>query len=229
MRPCSAKPKRPCRRGLRVLRCHRAARSFAGPKPISGTRSKSSAPAGRRPRRLAAWQQALQALRLALSDVHWEPAVILDKGGGKRGDGNICVGIRDGRVLPLNAASLNERKPRQAQRPKFPRTFQGRIRWQDQRHAISARAMSRLRDDARHRQIQAREKALGGGVLLSRRLNEEAMALGAGAGAPLTHINRADRAHALGLRSPTSPANTPHRCRPINVLIAAITLSDWQR
>jgi hypothetical protein len=88
---------------------------------------------------LPACQQALQTLRLPLSDVHWEPAVILDKGGGKRGDGNIRVGIRDGRVLPLNAASLNERKPRQAQRPKFPRTFQGRIRWQDQRHAISAR------------------------------------------------------------------------------------------
>ena len=39
--------------------------------------------------------------------MHWEPAVILDKGGGKRGDGNIRVGIRDGRVLPLNAANAN--------------------------------------------------------------------------------------------------------------------------
>ena len=38
-------------------------------------------------------------------DVHWEPAVILDKGGGKRGDGNLRVGIRDGRVIPLNAAN----------------------------------------------------------------------------------------------------------------------------
>ena len=41
MRPCSAKPKRPCRRGLRVLRCRPVARSFADPKPISATRSKS--------------------------------------------------------------------------------------------------------------------------------------------------------------------------------------------
>ena len=43
---------------------------------------------------------------------------------------------------------------------------------------ISLRRISRLRDDARHSQIQAREKALGGGVLLRGRLNEEAMALG---------------------------------------------------
>ena len=57
------------------------------------------------PGALPAWQQALQAVKLPLSDVHWEPAVILDKGGGKRGDGNIRVGIRDGRELLLNAAN----------------------------------------------------------------------------------------------------------------------------
>jgi hypothetical protein len=92
---------------------------------------------------------------------------------------------------------------------------------------ISSRRMSRLRDDARHRQIQAREKALGGGVLLSRRLNEEAMALGAGAGAPLTHINR------LTVRTRLAydhrQALQTRLTAPINVLIAAITLSDWQR
>jgi penicillin-binding protein 1A len=54
---------------------------------------------------LPAWQQALQAVKLPLSDVHWEPAVILDKSGGKRGDGSIRVGIRDGRMLPLDAAN----------------------------------------------------------------------------------------------------------------------------
>ena len=50
---------------------------------------------------LPAWQQALQEVRLPLADVHWDPAVVLDKGG-KRGDGVIRVGLRDGRVLPLN-------------------------------------------------------------------------------------------------------------------------------
>jgi penicillin-binding protein 1A len=57
------------------------------------------------PGALPAWQQALQAVKLSLSDVHWEPAVILDKGGSKLSDGNMRVGIRDGRVLPLNAAN----------------------------------------------------------------------------------------------------------------------------
>ena len=53
------------------------------------------------PAALPTWQQALQELRLPLSDVHWEPAVILDRGG-KRGDGMIRIGLRDGRVLPLS-------------------------------------------------------------------------------------------------------------------------------
>ena len=51
--------------------------------------------------RLAAWQQALQAARLPLYDVHWTPAVVVSKGGGKKGDDAIRVGLPDGRILPL--------------------------------------------------------------------------------------------------------------------------------
>ena len=64
---------------------------------------------GDTPGALPAWQQALQELHLPLSDVHWEPAVILDKGG-KRGDGVIRVGLNDGRVLPLNLVSVQIRR-----------------------------------------------------------------------------------------------------------------------
>ena len=58
---------------------------------------------------LPAWQQALQELHLPLYDVHWEPAVILDRGG-KRGDGVIRVGLRDGRVLPLTNATAQVKR-----------------------------------------------------------------------------------------------------------------------
>ena len=50
---------------------------------------------------MPAWQQALQAARLPLYDVHWTPAVVLAKGGGKKGDEAIRVGLPDGRILPL--------------------------------------------------------------------------------------------------------------------------------
>jgi penicillin-binding protein 1A len=79
---------------------------FRGPEAnIGDAIQKLSAGGAAAPGALPAWQQALQAVKLPLYDVHWEPAVILDKGGSKRGDGAVHVGIRDGRVLPLNAAN----------------------------------------------------------------------------------------------------------------------------
>jgi len=48
-----------------------------------------------------AWQQALESMRLPLYDVHWTPGVVLSKGGGKKGDETIRVGLPDGRILPL--------------------------------------------------------------------------------------------------------------------------------
>ena len=49
------------------------------------------------------WLQALAQARLPLYDVHWPVAVVVDKGGGKGGDG-IHVGLQDGRILPLAGA-----------------------------------------------------------------------------------------------------------------------------
>jgi membrane carboxypeptidase/penicillin-binding protein len=53
-------------------------------------------PGDRRP----AWQQALASARLPLYDVHWTPAVIVEKPGGRKGEA-WRVGLGDGRVLPL--------------------------------------------------------------------------------------------------------------------------------
>src|SRR5262245_19493478 len=99
---------------------------FRGPEANIGDaiqKLSTSGGAAAAPGALPAWQQALQAVKLPLADVHWEPAVItplfrrrlnekfqLDKGGGKCADGNIRVGIRDGRVLPLNAASSSVKR-----------------------------------------------------------------------------------------------------------------------
>jgi membrane carboxypeptidase/penicillin-binding protein len=46
-----------------------------------------------------AWQQALAAARLPLRDVHWTPAIIIEKPGPK--SGNLRVGLADGRIAPL--------------------------------------------------------------------------------------------------------------------------------
>src|SRR5262245_11554465 len=50
--------------------------------------------------RRPAWQQALIHARLPLYDVHWTPAVVVDKPGGKKGE-SWRAGLADGRILPL--------------------------------------------------------------------------------------------------------------------------------
>ena len=54
-------------------------------------------PAEKRP----AWQQALVAARLPLYDVHWTPAIVVEKPGGKKNEA-WRVGLADGRILPFS-------------------------------------------------------------------------------------------------------------------------------
>jgi len=56
------------------------------------------------------WQQALQTLHLPLYDVHWTPAVVLQKGSGRNGDEAIRVGVADGRILPLTGLNAAIRR-----------------------------------------------------------------------------------------------------------------------
>jgi penicillin-binding protein 1A len=51
-----------------------------------------------------AWQKALISTRLPLYDVHWKPAVVVEKPSGKRGQA-WRVGLADGRIVPLSLAS----------------------------------------------------------------------------------------------------------------------------
>ena len=48
-----------------------------------------------------AWQRALATARLPLYDVHWTPAIVLEKPTGKKGE-TWRVGLADGRILPLS-------------------------------------------------------------------------------------------------------------------------------
>ena len=55
-----------------------------------------------------AWQQALEASRLPLYDVHWTPAIVL--AATRKGEG-VRVGLADGRVLPLGGAVARRLEP----------------------------------------------------------------------------------------------------------------------
>jgi membrane carboxypeptidase/penicillin-binding protein len=57
------------------------------------------------PSGMPAWQQALQAARLPLYDVHWTPVVVIQKGSGQNGSDAIRVGLPDGRIATLTGVT----------------------------------------------------------------------------------------------------------------------------
>ena len=83
--------------GLAQYESSTGRRQFTGPEAnlAEAIQKLGAATPGGKP----AWQQALAAVHLPLYDVHWTPAVIIDKGD-KRG-GAFRVGLPDGRVAPL--------------------------------------------------------------------------------------------------------------------------------
>jgi penicillin-binding protein 1A len=55
------------------------------------------------------WQAALEAAKLPLYDVHWTPAVVVEKKNYQNGADSIRVGLRDGRTLPLSTYGARTR------------------------------------------------------------------------------------------------------------------------
>jgi penicillin-binding protein 1A len=64
---------------------------------------------GKRTDKRPYWQQALADARLPLYDVHWTPAVVVERPGGKK-DAGWRVGLADGRILPLSDNGAAQRK-----------------------------------------------------------------------------------------------------------------------
>jgi membrane carboxypeptidase/penicillin-binding protein len=56
------------------------------------------------------WLVALRSARLPLYDVHWTPAIVLDKGRSKNAGDVLRVGLSDGRILPLTAWNASIRR-----------------------------------------------------------------------------------------------------------------------
>src|SRR5262249_31659608 len=72
--------------------------------------ARAAAPADATASKEPDWQQALKAARLPLRDVHWTPAVVIDKPGARAKSEGLRVGLADGRVMPLHAAGTIQRQ-----------------------------------------------------------------------------------------------------------------------
>jgi membrane carboxypeptidase/penicillin-binding protein len=120
------------------------------------------------------WQRALTEARLPLYDVHWTPALVLDKPSGKKGDA-WRVGLRDGRILPLsvdNAAAQRKLIP-------YDVVF---VRVVEVKGKGTARAELRIRP------------LVQGTVLVLENKTGRILAMAGGFSYPLSQLNRATQA-----------------------------------
>ncbi len=74
------------------------------------------------------WQQALINFQPPLYDVHWTPAVVVEKLNMKAGYELIRVGLRDGRVYPLSTYSSNARRQITVNDVVYVKVVDGKIR-----------------------------------------------------------------------------------------------------
>ena len=131
-----------------------------------------------------AWQQALASARLPLYDVHWTPAVVVEKPKGRKGEGSKGeawrVGLRDGRILPLaidNSAALKKLALHDVV---LVRVIEGRT---GGRQASGTRAELRVRPTVQ------------GAVVVLENKTGRILAMSGGFSYPLSQLNRVTQAH----------------------------------
>ena len=138
---------------------------------IETDKAKAAADPAKPPR--PAWQQALEAARLPLYDVHWPAALVLDKGRGKNA-GVIRVGLADGRVLPLAGAGGGVRRALNIYDAIYVRVSEGR------KGEVRA-------------ELRARPTVQGAAVILDNK-SGRILAMAGGFSYPLSQLNRVTQA-----------------------------------
>jgi membrane carboxypeptidase/penicillin-binding protein len=120
------------------------------------------------------WQQALANARLPLYDVHWTPAVLVDKPGGKKGDA-WRVGLADGRIMPVSIDNATAQRKLSLYDVIFVRVTDGKGK-------AAARAELRVRPTVQGMVVALENKT--GRIL----------AMSGGFSYPLSQLNRATQA-----------------------------------
>ena len=120
------------------------------------------------------WQQALANARLPLYDVHWTPAVVVEKPGGKKGDA-WRVGLADGRILPFSVDNATAQRKLTLYDVVFVRLVEGKNKG-------AARAELRVRP------------VVQGTVVVLENKTGRILAMTGGFSYPMSQLNRATQA-----------------------------------
>jgi penicillin-binding protein 1A len=141
-----------------------------------------------------AWQQALLVTHLPLYDVHWTPAVVVDKGD-KKGDGALHVGLPDGRIVLLTAYGGNARRQLslydviyvKVVEPKAPAPAPAQTAKPTIKPAATPEKAKPL--PAAHAELRARPSAQGAALVLENKTGR-ILAMAGSFSYPLSQLNR---------------------------------------
>ena len=167
-------------------RCRKACRAMSAGRPglvqVGGGQPGRRRPPHRGPAegsdRKPVWQQALANARLPLYDVHWTPAVVMEKPSGKKGEA-WRVGLADGRILPLSIDNAAAQRKLALYDVVFVRVVEARS---------EAKAKTAARAELRVRPI-----VQGTAVVLENKTGR-ILAMAGGFSYPLSQLNRATQA-----------------------------------
>ncbi len=135
---------------------------------------------------MPAWQRALLNFRPPLYDVHWDPAVVVEKTNVK-GQSTFRVGLRDGRTFPLSTYSTAARRMLQVNDVVFVHVTEGRVRQVRRVHKGKV-TVQEIQDGARV-EMRIRPTVQGAAVVLENRTGR-ILAMAGGFSYPLSQLNR---------------------------------------
>ena len=122
------------------------------------------------------WQMALQSVRLPLYDVHWTPAVVLEKKSGEGGGLFVKVGLADGRIMPLTMPEGMNRRSLGIYDVVYVKVTDGKTK-----------------NDARA-ELRVRPKVQGAALVLENKTGR-VLAMVGGFSYPLSQLNRTTQAY----------------------------------
>jgi membrane carboxypeptidase/penicillin-binding protein len=123
-----------------------------------------------------AWQQALSEARLPLYDVHWTPAVLVEKRESKDRTLALKVGLKDGRTLPLTVSIAGAAR---------------RLQLYDVIYVVVTEAKGKSAASAA---LRTRPEVQGAAVVLDNKTGK-VLAMAGGFSYPLSQFNRASQAY----------------------------------
>ena len=175
IRNCSARRNPRCRRASRATSSTQGGCASKARRQILPKRSSASRPTSKAGVTEPAWHDALRTARLPLYDVHWTPAVVVEKAKPKGGSEVVRVGLGDGRVLPLQAWNAGIRKQFKLHDVIYVQVTEGRGK-------TPARAELRMRPTVQ------------GATLVLENKTGRILAMAGGFSFPLSQLNRATQA-----------------------------------